>query len=62
MKNNQPIAHRFNESFCATLLTLLFIAASTDVFAAPGDLDPSWGKGGVVITSFTDESGHNIPT
>ena len=54
MKNNQPLARRFNQLFRAVALSLLFIAASTAVFAAPGDLDPSWGNGGIAVASFSD--------
>lgn len=56
MKNNQPFTRRFNQSLRAVALSLLFIAASTDVFAAPGDLDPTFGTGGKVITVLPDDN------
>jgi uncharacterized delta-60 repeat protein len=36
------------------VLTLLFIAASTDIFAAPGDLDTTFGNGGKVVSNLPD--------
>ena len=54
MKNHQPFTRRFNQSVCVFVLTLLLIAASTDAVAAPGDLDPSWGNGGIAVTSFSN--------
>lgn len=62
MKNNQSVTHRFNQSFRATLLTFLLAIASSDVFAAPGDLDPSWGNGGGAVASFSDAIDYTTST
>ena len=41
-------------SLAAMLLLVLFLSA--DFYAAPGDLDPTFGNGGVVTTPFTNFS------
>jgi uncharacterized delta-60 repeat protein/uncharacterized repeat protein (TIGR01451 family) len=49
---------RFGRRATAILIAGLFVAASlmTPVKAAPGDLDPSFGAGGLVTTDFNQDS------
>ncbi len=40
---------RYSNSIRASVFCLLFLAAAISVSAAPGDLDPSFGSGGMVL-------------
>ena len=43
------------------LATTLFFASAVLAYAAPGDLDPTFGNGGIVVTSFSNAPYYDLP-
>ena len=60
MKNNQPkqLRQSFNQSLLIIVLTLTFATIGS---AAPGDLDPTWGNGGIAVASLGIQNTQDIP-